>query len=438
MTKCNTELFEFPRVKGRKVQVNFSGGHVTSDGGTLLIGQADRHLKLTEMVSSVLADTRDQSKVKHSQISLLRQRLYAICSGYEDLNDHNSLRHDIGFQTASGKDGTLASASTLCRYENQNAAREAALKIHQVLIEQFISKFKKAPKELILDFDATDDLVHGNQEGRFYHGYYDNYCFLPLYVFCGRDLLVSYLRPSREGAAKHSWAILSLLVKRFRKQWPNVRIIFRGDSDYCRWRMLRWCEDHGVKYIVGIRKNVRLIRLCSRAIKKAEKRFRFTGCKVKHYIDVYYGARTWDKKRRVIVKAEHNRLGSNTRFVITNLSGKARDLYEKLYCARGDMENRIKEQQLDLFSDRTSCHYWWANQFRLLLSSLAYLVMETVRKIGLKGTKYACAQIGTIRNLLLKIGAVIIKNTRKIEFRMSSAYPNKELFALVHRRLAME
>ncbi len=246
MTECSSELFEFPRVKGKKVQVNFTGGHVTSDGGTLLISQVDQKLKLTEMVSSIISDSRDQSKIKHSKKSLLRQRLYGICAGYEDLNDHNDLRHDIGFQTASGTDRVLASASTLCRYENRSAARETAIKIHEVFIEQFISKFKKAPKELILDFDATDDLVHGNQEGRFYHGYYDNYCFLPLYVFCGRDLLVSYLRPSRQGAAKHSWAILSLLVKRFRKEWPDVRIIFRGDSDYCRWRTLLWCENHDV------------------------------------------------------------------------------------------------------------------------------------------------------------------------------------------------
>ncbi len=251
MTNCTQDWFEFPRVNGRMVAANFQGGEITSDGGVLLLRQADRLLGLSEAVAFALRDPRRQASCDHDLTSLVRQRLYAIGLGYEDLNDHEALRQDVAMQTAVERDQVLASAPTLCRFENR-ADRETAWRMHEVLLDQFIASFKRAPKKLMLDFDATDDPVHGGQEGRFFHGYYDHYCFLPLYVFCGHQLLVSYLRRSDIDGAKHAWAILSLLVKRFHQAWPKVRIIFRGDAGFCRWKMLRWCERHEIGYIVGI------------------------------------------------------------------------------------------------------------------------------------------------------------------------------------------
>ena len=361
---------------------------------------------------------------------------YAIALGYEDLNDHDVLRQDVALQTAVERDQWLASASTLCRFENR-ADRETAWRLHEVLLDQFIASFKRAPKKLILDFDATDDPVHGEQDGRFFHGYYRHYCFLPLYVFCGHQLLVSYLRPSNIDGAKHSWAILSLLVKRLRQVWPKVRIIFRGDGGFCRWKMLRWCDHHHeVGYIIGLAKNKRLNRLTASLQDEAAACFAATGHKVRWFTDFQYAARSWDGARRVIAKIEHSQHGVNPRYVVTNLEGDAKQLYDKLYCARGDMENRIKENQLDMFGDRTSCQHWWPNQFRLLLASLAYTLIEAIRRIALKGTELANAYVGTIRLKLFKIGAVILKNTRRIRFLLASGCPYKELYFLAANRLA--
>jgi hypothetical protein len=305
-----------------------------------------------------------------------------------------------------------------------------------VLLDQFIASKRRPPKRLILDFDATDDAVHGQQEGRFFHGYYDHHCFLPLYVFCGNQLLVSYLRPSKIDAAKHAWAILALLVKRLRQAWPRVRIIFRGDSGFCRWRMLSWCERHEVGYIVGLAKNKRLNALTATLQDEAATCFSATDTKVRWFTDLHYAAASWNRKRRVIAKIEHTAKGGNPRYVITNLEGDSRHLYEQLYCARGEMENRIKEQQLDLFADRTSCHRWWPNQFRLLLSSLAYTLLEAIRRLALQGTELARAYVGTIRLKLLKIGAVILRNTRRVRFLLASACPYQKLFFHVAARLA--
>ena len=366
---------------------------------------------------------------------LVRQRLYAIALGYEDLNDHDGLRQDVALQTAVERDQWLASASTLCRFENR-ADRGTAWRLHEVLLDQFIASFKRAPKKLILDFDATDDPVHGEQDGRFFHGYYRHYCFLPLYVFCGHQLLVSYLRPSNIDGAKHSWAILSLLVKRLRQVWPKVRIIFRGDGGFCRWKMLRWCDHHEVGYIIGLAKNKCLNRRTASLQDEAAACFAATGHKVRWFTDFQYAARSWDGARRVIAKIEHSQHGVNPRYVVTNLEGDAKQLYDKLYCARGDMENRIKENQLDMFGDRTSCQHWWPNQFRLLLASLAYTLIEAIRRIALKGTELANAYVGTIRLKLFKIGAVILKNTRRIRFLLASGCPYKELYFLAANRLA--
>jgi hypothetical protein len=291
------------------------------------------------------------------------------------------------------------------------------------------------PEELILDFDATDDPIHGDQVGRFFHAYYDHYCFLPLYVFCGDQLLVSYLRPSKIDAAKHSRAILKLLVRRFRQVWPQVRIIFRADSGFCRWRLMRWCDRHNVGYIVGLAQNAVLRRKAQRWTTKAQARFEKTGQKQRRFGRFRYKAQTWDRRRRVIVKAEHNSQGPNTRFVVTNLTGPSQELYDELYCQRGEMENRIKEQQLYLYADRTSCHAFLANQFRLLLSSAAYVLVETLRRIGLAETQWARAQVHTIRLKLFKVAARVRVSVRRIVFHFSSSYPWQTLFRHVAARL---
>ena len=435
MTKCYQRSFEFPRVNRRIVEARFDGGDITSDGGVLLLRQADRLTGLSDSIARALSDPRRQASCDHDVPGLVRQRLYAIALGYEDLNDHDGLRQDVALQTAVERDQWLASASTLCRFENR-ADRETAWRLHEVLLDQFIASFKRAPKKLILDFDATDDPVHGEQDGRFFHGYYRHYCFLPLYVFCGHQLLVSYLRPSNINGAKHGWAILSLLVKRLRQVWPKVRIIFRGDGGFCRWKMLRWCDHHEVGYLIGLAKNKRLNRLTASLQDEAAACFAATGHKVRWFTDFQYAARSWDGARRVIAKIEHSQHGVNPRYVVTNLEGDAKQLYDKLYCARGDMENRIKENQLDMFGDRTSCQHWWPNQFRLLLASLAYTLIEAIRRIALKGTELANAYVGTIRLKLFKIGAVILKNTRRIRFLLASGCPYKELYFLAANRLA--
>lgn len=435
MTECTQQSFTFPACKRRAVEASFEGGDITSDGGVLLLRQADCHMDLCAEVAAALEDPRRRASCIHDGQSLLRQRVYGLALGYEDLNDHETLRRDVAIQTALGRTETLASSSTLCRWENR-ADRMAAWRMHEVMVEQFIASFKRPPKKLILDFDATDDVVHGKQEGRFFHGYYDNYCFLPLYVFCHDQLLVSYLRPSKIDGAKHAWAILSLLVKRLRKVWPKVRIIFRGDSGFCRYRMLNWCEQHHVGYIVGIAKNACLNVLASNLMKRARTTFEKTTRKQRLFGEFSYAAASWSRRRRVIAKAEYTAKGANPRYVLTNLNGKPKSLYDKLYCARGEMENRIKEQQLDLFADRTSCHQWWPNQFRLLLSSLAYILLETIRHLALKGAELANAYVGTLRLKLLKIGAVILRNTRRIRFLLSSACPYQKLFFHAAAKLA--
>jgi DDE family transposase len=427
MPKCTQAELSFPSFDRRKIEASFEGGDVSSDGGVLLLREADRRLGLVEAFDAVLPDPRHPLFIEHRQVDLLRQRIFGLALGYEDLNDHDTLRKDLAWQTALERDRELASDSTLCRLE-QRVDRKAAVAFHQVLIEKFIASFKEAPTELILDFDATDDRVHGNQEGRHFHGYYGDWCFLPLYVFCGEQLLVSYLRPSNIDASRHAWAILKLLVQRLREQWPQVKIIVRADSGFCRWKMLHWCEWASVDYIIGLAKNSRLEALSQPLMEEAKQVFATTQEKQRHFGWVDYAAATWDRERRVIAKAEYTEKGENPRYVVTSLEGDAQDLYDKVYCARGEMENRIKEQQLGLFSDRTSSHGWWSNQFRVLLSAAAYVLMETIRRVGLKGTELARAQVGTIRLKLLKIGTVIIRNTRRIRLLFSSAYPHQNLF----------
>jgi len=428
MPDCNAELFSFPSFDRRKIEASFSGGDVSSDGGVMVLRQADRRLGLVGALDALIADPRDPELLTHRQVDLLRQRIYGLALGYEDLKD-------LAWQSAVGRGEELAGSPTLCRLENR-ADRRTAVAMSRVLVEQFIASFQQAPTELILDFDATDDRVHGLQEGRSFHGYYGDWCFLPLYVFCGEQLLVSYLRPSNIDAAQHAGAILKLLVTRLRAAWPGVKIIFRGDSGFCRWKMLRWCERHGVDYIVGLAKNSRLLALASEAMQSAAAQWESTQEKQRLFGWMDYAAGSWERERRVIAKAEHSAQGANPRFVVTSLEGDAQALYEEMYCARGEMENRIKEQQLGLFADRTSCHGWWANQFRLLLSAAAYVLMETIRRVGLCGSELARAQVTTLRLKVLKIGTVILRNTRRIRLLFSSAYPYQELFTLMLRKLS--
>lgn len=414
-------------VNGKKVEFNFDSGFVTSDGGGLLVRQADRHLGLTNKVARCIDDTRVQGQVTHTQHKMLKQRIFGIMHGYPDVNDQNFLKNDIGFQTVVGEDTVLASSSSICRFENR-ATPKWAWDIHSVLVETFIESFNKPPKELILDFDATDDPVHGQQEGRFFHGYYNHYCFLPLYVFCGKYPLVAYLSGSNTDGAKNSRALLSLLVKRFREVWPEVRIILRADGGFCRPALMRWCEANDVQFIIGLSKNAVLKKMAEFQSHYAEVQYHSRKETQKVFATYNYGAKSWKRKRKVVGKAEHNINGSNLRFVVTNLPGCGQDLYQKIYCARGEMENRIKEQQLHLFADKTSCTKWWPNQFRLLLSTLGYVLFETIRRIGLSGTELAKAQAETIRTKLLKVGAVVLRNTRRIRFLMSSGFPFQELF----------
>jgi len=436
MTDCTQSYLPFSSLGCKKIQADFTGGRLTSDAGVLLLREADQRLGLTEVISECISDPRDSRYVDHSQIEMLRQRIYAIALGYEDLNDHDTLRQDPALQVAAERmrreeeAQALSSSPTLCRLENR-VSRDEMWRISKVFVDQFIASHRSPPEEIILDFDATDDPVHGNQEKRFFHGYYDCYCFLPLYVFCEEQLLAAYLRPSGIDASHHSRAILRLLVNRLREAWPEVRITIRGDSGFCRWRLMRWCEKHDVSYILGLARNPVLERRARPWMRRAERVVQGTGEAYRLFGTIRYGALTWDRRRRVIVKAEWLPQGPNNRFVVTNLPGDPEDLYDLIYCQRGEMENRIKEQQLGLFADRTSCHAFKANQFRLILSSAAYLLMEGIRRLGLYRTELARAQVQTIRLKLFKVAARVKQSVRRVVFHLATGYPYRTLLAKV-------
>ena len=439
MTDCTTEPLLFARVGRRKLSADFHGGDLTSDGGLPLLREVDRKLNLIDALDAAIYDPRCPWLIEHEQRTLLAQRIFAIAAGYEDLNDHQTLRDDTLLQAVTDRPvrqqaDPLSSPPTLCRLENR-VTRGDLVRMAQVPVDMFIASHDRPPEEVVLDFDATDDPIHGNQQGRFFHGYYDNYCFLPLYVFCGDQLLVAYLRTSKIDAAKHSRAILTLLVRRFRAVWPDVKIVFRGDSGFCRWKLMRWCDRHSVDYIIGLAKNARLKRLARRPRVQARWDYRRTGQKQRLFEEFEYAAGTWDRVRRVIAKAEHSSHGENPRFLVTSLPGDPQRLYDDLYCQRGDMENRIKEQQLGLFADRTSCHDFLANQFRVLLSAAAYVLVETLRRVGLAGTELACAQVGTIRVKLLKIGGRVVRSVRRLVIHLASGYPLQRTFQSVLRQL---
>jgi hypothetical protein len=407
---------------------------MTSDGGVMLLGATDRKLGLMEAAARCIADPRSPLLIKHGVADMLRQRVYGLALGWEDLNDHGALRDDVAMQTAVGVDCEVASAPTLCRLEKW-ADRATAWRLHQVLIEQFIASFKTAPEELVLDFDATDNPLYGQQEGRFFHGYYDCYCYLPLYVFCGQQLLCAYLRPSRIDGAKHAAAILKLLVRRLRQQWPQVRIVFRGDSGFCRQRIINYCERAGVHYIVGLARNARLEQITEFLELSMKDDYQSSGVKQREVGEFMYAAQSWARERRVITRLEYGGQGTNPRYVVTNLTGDAQALYDDLYCQRGEAENRIKEAQVGLFATRTSCQHLQGNQLRVLLAALGYVLIERLRALALQGTALACAQVDTLRIKLLKVAAVVTRNTRRIRLYLASNWPSADIFAHAMRQL---
>jgi DDE family transposase len=437
-TDCNPQPIVFSSLKRRAVVADFAGGSITSDAGALLLREVDRQLGLIDALCDVIPDPRNPALITHQQRTMLAQRVFAIALGNEDLNDHQHLRDDPLMQvvTERGIDAEqpLASPPTLCRLENR-ISRKTLFDMSAVLVETFIRSFQQPPAELVLDFDATDDPVHGNQVGRFFHGYYDGYCFLPLYVFAGDRLLAAYLRPSNIDPSKHTRAILKLLVERLREAWPAVKIIIRGDSGFCRWRLMRWCDRHQVGYILGLARNKILEKMAEPFMLAAERAFEQTHEKQRHFHEITYAAATWDKQRRVIVKAERLVEGPNARFIVTNLDDEPQHLYDRRYCQRGEMENRIKEQQLGLFADRTSCHDFLANQFRVLLSAAAYVLIEHLRRTALAGTELQEAQVSTIRTKLLKIGARLTSSVRRIVLHLAGGYPLAELFRQIAARL---
>jgi len=435
MPKCTVERIELGRVGRRAIEANFEGGDLSSDGGLLLLRQVDERIGLSRAVAKALGDERDRSRIRHRLRDLIAQRLYGLCCGYEDLNDHDVLRLDLLMQTAVGRDQALASSPTLCRLETR-ATRAQVAGLHGVLIEQFIASHRRAPKELVLDIDASDVPLHGSQEGAEFHAYYDHHCYLPLYVFCGQAMLACYLRRSRIDGAKNATALLKGLIARLRLAWPKVKIIVRGDSGFCRQRLIRWCERAGVNYVIGVARNARLEATVAMVELALQEQYEQSGLKQREIGEFRYAADSWDIERRVITRLEYGALGTNPRFVVTNLEGQASELYEQLYCARGEAENRIKEAQLDLFGTRASCHKFLANQMRLLLAALAYTLMQRLRELALYGSELARATAATIRVRLLKIGAAIVRNTRRVRVLLASHHPLRQVFLSAAQALA--
>lgn len=435
MPKCTDDAVEFGRVGRRVVEAAFDGGDIVSDGGVLLLKRVDERLGLSRAAAQAFGDERRSASVQHSIQSLLAQRIYGLCLGWSDVCDHNVLRNDLVMQTAVGRAEPLASAPTLCRLET-GATPEHAAALHAVLMQQFIASHAKAPKELVIDVDATHVPLHGQQERGHFHAYYDNYCYLPLYVFAGQDLLACVLRPSDRDPASVLSALIKRLLGPLRRAWPKIKIIVRADSGFCRPRVLRRLERWGVSYIIGLQKNARLAQQVELAELALAEQYAAKKTKQRMFGEFEYAAGTWDKPRRVIARLEHGEQGANPRFVVTDLSGSAKALYERRYCARGEAENRIKEAQLDLFGRRASCHRFQANQLRLLLAALAYTLMINLRRLALKGTELAQACTATIRIKLLKIGAAVVRNTRRVRVLLASTHPMKHVFITAARALS--
>lgn len=457
--------------------MDFDGGTLTSDGGLLLLREVDQRLDLISRIDQAIPDPRDPIYTAHPQAELLTSRIFGIAAGYEDGNDHEQLRHDPAFQVAAGRTPAennyeddlypLASPSTLSRFENRIDSK-TIFKLHEVLVDTFLESFDEPPQEIILDYDATDDPTHGNQDGRYFNGFYDGYCFLPLYVFCGDQILASYLRPSSVGAAHHARGVTKMLVQKIRSQWPDVKIILRGDSGFAIERLMRWCDKNDVGYVFGLQKNNVLNRQIACEMTRARIQYVCRSTKQTCFKWFRYKADSWDRHRWIVGKAEYGDKGANPRFVVTNLpstegiveptyhrprvDGKQvrqvkdpgticsvarnpEEFYRSMYCLRGEMENRIKEQQLCLFADRTSCTGFMPNQFRLLLSSFAYVLVDGLRRLGLSGTNQARLRVDTIRLRLFKIAARVRVTCRRVTFHLSSHCPSAALFKQVLVRL---
>jgi hypothetical protein len=446
-------LFDFARVDGRDVVASFDGGRITSDAGALLLGATDRVIGLTRRLAACFVDTRDPACIEHSIETLVMQRVVGIALGYEDLVDHDDLRHDPVLATLAGKLAArratcapLAGKSTLNRLELSRPeptryARLAAdtAAIETLFVDLFLGAHAKAPRQIILDLDATDDPLHGHQEGRFFHGYYDCYCYLPLYVFCGRHLLAAKLRRSDIDASAGATEEIARIVGQIRARWPRVRILLRADSGFAREALMAWCEQNRVNYLFGLARSERLVAEIDAELRAARAESDATGKPARRFRDFTWSTlESWSRSRRVVGKAEWTRGEANPRFVVTSLmpaEAEARWLYETIYCARGEMENRIKECQLDLFADRTSAASMRANQLRLWFASAAYVLLCALRRIGLAHTQFAAATCGTIRLRLLKIGALVRLSVRRIHIAMASGFPCQHEFALAHALL---
>jgi hypothetical protein len=450
MTECIQNSFEFQGHYAREVVARFDGGTISSDGGALLLRETDRRLKLLKRFSRCFWDARDPELVKHPLGQMLAQRVYGLALGYEDQNDHEQLRSDPVMGVLAGEESVgekpLAGKSTLNRMEGGTGRPSRYKKItfwrdaiDDLLIDVFLEAHEKAPEQIVLDIDTTDMALHGNQEGRFYHGYYDHHCYLPLYVFCGEHVLCGRLRPSNIDPSAGSQKEVTRIVERIRARWPQVRIILRGDSGFCRDKLMSWCEENGVDYVLGMARNKRLEGIVAEALEQARVEWERTQQPARVFVEFEHEtvSGTWSRPRRVVTKAEHIDGKSNPRFVVTSLAAEGwarRELYEDLYCARGDMENRIKEQFV-LFADRVSASTMRANQLRIYLSVMAYTLVCGLRRLGLKATELATAQVGTIRLRLLKIGAQVRVTVRKVWVQMASSYPYQALFQQVWQQL---
>jgi hypothetical protein len=463
MTECNAHEFDFQALGSRNVTARFDGGAITSDAGGLLLREVEAKTGVLRRFAACFTDHRDPERVEHTVGELLAQRVFALALGYEDLNDHDTLRHDpllavlVGKADPTGQDRrrredrgkSLAGKSTLNRLELTPVGADEKSRYKKVVarhrdienffVEMFLSLHPVPPKEIVLDFDATDDPIHGHQLGRFFHGYYDGYCYLPLYIFCGEHLLCAKLRPADIDGAAGSVKQLAKIVERIRLAWPKMRIIVRGDSGFCRENLMRWCEENHVDYVLGLARNARLQRILGKELHEAKLQFEATGQASRVFKDfTYQTQKSWSRERRVVGKAEHLSKGSNPRFIVTSLSAEefdARTLYEDVYCARGEMENRIKEQQMCLFADRTSCATMRANQLRLWLSSAAYTFLMALRQFGLQGTEMATARCDTIRLKLLKLGALVRTTVRRVWISLSESCPYQRVFAQVYENL---
>jgi hypothetical protein len=453
MTECTQSTFEFADHFSRQVVARFDGGTLTTDGGGLLLRETDRRLNLLSRLAECFLDGRSPLLVEHTVEQLVAQRVYGLALGYEDLNDHEQLRHDPLFGMLAGKadveESPLAGKSTLNRLELSDGTANRYKKItfwkdgiDELLVKVFVESYASAPEEIILDVDATDLPLHGEQEGRFFHGYYDSYCYLPLYIFCEDQLLCARLRQSNSDAAAGSLAEIQRIVGQIRAAWPEVKIMVRGDSGFCRNELMSWCEAHRVDYVFGLARNQRLRRIIGPQMWQATQQWGETGKPARVFTEFAYQTKKrknggWERERRVVAKAEHIDGKENPRFVVTSLKTEewaARALYEELYCARGEMENRIKEQ-FSLFADRVSSETMRANQMRLYFSAMAYVLVCGLRRLGLKNTELEKAQAATIRTRLLKIGAQVRVSVRRVYLAMAASYPWARLFEQVHTQL---